>query len=84
MRKKIGIFGINIDFFAMNVKVIILWTHLELKPTIIHINLEPNPNEHVLAGALQGNLQLSPNFFWNFSHHIHIFLTLSQDFLIII
>ena len=24
---------------------------------------EPNPNEHVLAAALQGNLQLSPNFF---------------------
>ena len=42
---------------------------------------EANPNEHVLAGALQGNLQFSPNFFWNFSHHIHIFLTLSQDFL---
>ena len=44
---------------------------------------EPNPNEHVLAGALHGNLQLSPNFFWYFSHHIHIFLTLSQDFLTI-
>ena len=44
---------------------------------------EPNTNEHVLAGALQGNLQLSPNFFWYFSHHIHIFLTLSQDFLTI-
>ena len=41
----------------------------------------PNPNEHVLAGALQGDFQLSPKFFWNFSHHIHIFLTLSQDFL---
>ena len=27
MRKKIGIFGINIDFFAMNVKVIILGIH---------------------------------------------------------
>ena len=44
---------------------------------------EPNPNEHVLAAALQGNLQLSPNFFWYFSHLIHIFLTLSQDFLTI-
>ena len=27
MRKKIGIFGIYIDFFAMNVKVIILGIH---------------------------------------------------------
>ena len=44
---------------------------------------EPNPNEHVLAGALQGNLQLSPNFFWNFSHHICMFLTLRQGFLTI-
>ena len=44
---------------------------------------EPNTNEHVLAGALQGNLQLSPNFFWYFSHHIHIFLTLSQVLLTI-
>ena len=39
---------------------------------------EPNPNEHVLAGTLQGNLQLSPNFFWNFSvltSYTHLFKT---------
>ena len=41
---------------------------------------EQNANEHVLAIAPQGNLQLSPNFFWNFSHHIPMFLTLSQYF----
>ena len=29
---------------------------------------EQNANEHVLAIAPQGNLQMSPNFFWNFSH----------------
>ena len=44
---------------------------------------EQNANEHVLAIAPQGNLQLSPNFFWNFSHHIRMFLTLRQGFLTI-
>ena len=32
-------------------------------------------NEHVLAEALW------TQFFWNFSHHVHIILTLSQDYL---
>ena len=44
---------------------------------------EQNANEHVLAIAPQGNLQLSPNFFWNFSHPIRMFLTLRQGFLTI-
>ena len=30
--------------------------------------LSKMPNENVLAIAPQGNLQLSPNYFWNFSH----------------
>ena len=44
---------------------------------------EQNANEHVLAIAPQGNLQMSPNFFWNFSHPIRMFLTLRQGFLTI-
>ena len=44
---------------------------------------EQNANEHVLAIAPQGNLQLSPIFFWNFSHPIRMFLTLRQGFLTI-
>ena len=45
---------------------------------------EPNPNEHVLAGALQENLPLSPKIYFNFLHYVHIFLALRQDFLTII
>ena len=42
--------------------------------------VERNANEHVLAIALQENIQLSPIFF-NFSYDIRIFLILRQDFL---
>ena len=37
---------------------------------------EPNPNEHVLAGAFQGNLLLSPNFFFELlTSYTHLFNT---------
>ena len=46
---------------------------------------EPNANEFVFAIARRGIIQLSANFFWNFSHHIRMMcLTLSQYFLTII